>query len=410
MRATSVLRLLLALPQTIVVGFEFDGDGLVIDVRPTWRVARCGDCGRKCPGYDARTRAWRHLDLAGIQCRIRYALRRVACSDCGVKVEDVPWAESGSGFTRPFEAHTAYLAQRADKTTVVELMRIAWSTVGRIIKRFIRRAEAGGDRLDALRIIGVDELSYRRHHEYVTVVVDHERGEIVWAAEGKSAATLESFFQQLGEARCAKLEAVTIDLSGAYIKAVSEATPDAKIVFDRFHVQRLAHNAVDDVRRAEVREANTADKRGLKNTRWALLKNPWNLTRRERNKLSSLQKTNRRIYRAYLLKEALIAVLERRQINVARRELDDWLAWARRSRLLPFVKLAKTIDKHREGILEYVRTGLNNGRTEGLNGKARTLTRRAYGFHSASSLIAMLFLCCGGITAEPAHIPPFWTH
>jgi len=410
MRATSVLRILLALPNTIVVGFEFDDVGLIVDVRPTWRVARCSDCGSKCAGYDERTRTWRHLDLAGIQCRVRYALRRVNCPGCGVKVEEVPWAESGSGFTLPFEGHTAYLAQRTDKTTVVEQMRIAWPTVGKIIQRFMRRAHKDTDRLDGLRFIGVDELSYRRHHEYVTVVVDHERGEIVWAAEGKSAATLKSFFERLGEARCAELEAVTIDLSGAYIKAVTEATPNAKIIFDRFHVQRLAHNAVDEVRREEVRKADTADKKPLKKTRWALQKNPWNLTRLERDKLESLQRANQPIFRAYLLKESLIAILDRRQVHVASAKLDEWLAWARRSRLKPFVKLARTIAKHRDGILEYVRTRLNNGRTEGLNGKARTITRRAYGFHSASSLIAMLFLCCGGIQAHPAHIFPFLTH
>ena len=140
------------------------------------------------------------------------------------------------------------------------------------------------------------------------------------------------------------------------------------------------------------------------------MKNPWNLTRLERDKLESLQRANQPIFRAYLLKESLIAILDRRQVHVASAKLDEWLAWARRSRLKPFVKLAKTIAKHRDGILEYVRTRLNNGRTEGLNGKARTITRRAYGFHSASSLIAMLFLCCGGIQAHPAHIFPFLTH
>lgn len=412
MRATSVLRVLLALQQTRVVRFEFDDECLTVDVAPTWRVPRCGDCKRKVDAYyDRRERRWRHLDLGGIMVYVRYRIRRVRCESCGVVVEHVPWADTGSRFTLPMETHVAYHAQRTDRTTVTKLLRIAWRTVGSIVRRFVHRHRArDGDPLDGLRIIGVDELSYRRHHQYVTTVVDHERGVVVWAGEGKSAKTLNAFFKALGPERCAQLEAVTIDMSGAYIKAVTEASPQAQIIFDRFHVQRLAHEAVDEVRREEVRKAKAADKGKLKNTRWSLHKNPWNLTPLEREKLTMLEETNAPIYRAYLLKESLLAILDRRQVNVAARKLDEWLAWARSSGLPPFVRLAKTIEQHRDGILAYVRSGLNNGRIEGLNGKARVITRRAYGFHSASALIAMLFLCCGGIAAHPAHTYPFWTH
>lgn len=412
MRPTSVLRVLLALQSTLVTAFDFEDEGLVVDVKPTWRVPRCGDCGRKVHGvHDRRQRRWRHLDLAGIKLELRYVIRRVRCPRCGVKVEQVPWAEAGSGFTFAAEREVAYLAQRTDRTTVTGLMRIAWRTVGRIIRRVIRRhREQRGDQLDGLRLIGVDELSYRRHHQYVTVVVDHERGEIVWAAEGKSAETLKGFFEALGPERCAKLEAVTIDMSGAYIKAVTDASPQAQMVFDRFHVQRLAHDAVDEVRREEVRNASPEDKAELKNTRWALQKNPWNLHDFELDKVTMVQRANRRLYRAYLLKETLLAVLDRKQINVASAKLDEWLAWASRSKLTPFVKLARTIRKHRDGILAYVRTRLNNGRVEGLNGKARVITRRAFGFHDAGALIAMLFLCCGGIHVAPTRICPFEVH
>lgn len=414
MRDTSLLRILLALPQTFVVGHEFDDEGVIVDVQPTFRLPRCSSCKRKIRSvYDRRQRTWRHIDLGGIKCEIRYTVRRVDCPTCGVHVEDVPWAPAGSGFTYAFEEQTAYLAQRADRTTVTTMMRVAWRTVGAIIRRCIQRKRSPieNDQLDHLRLIGVDELSYRRHHKYITVVVDHERGHVVWAAEGKSAETLGKFFERLGTARCAKLEAVTIDMSGAYIKAVSEASPQALIVFDRFHVQRLAHEALDEVRRDEVRKSETkAAKDGLKKTRTALQKNPWNLTTFETDKLEHLKATNGRLYEAYLLKESLIAILDRRQVNVAAKKLDEWLAWVKRSRLQPFVKLAKTIDKHRDGILAYVRTRLNNGRTEGLNGKVRTITRRAFGFHGASSLIAMIFLCCSGLYLEPAHIFPYWTH
>ncbi len=412
MRTTTVLRVLLALQSVRILGFEFDDEGIVCDVAPLRRIPRCSDCGKKVRrGYDSRVRSWRHVDLAGMKTTLRYNMRRVDCPRCGVKVEQVPWAAVGSHFTLPFEDHTAYLAQQCDRTTVTKLMRVAWQTVGGIIRRVVtRHEESAGDRLDDLRIIGVDELSYRRHHKYVTVVVDHERGKIVWASEGKSAATLKRFFDELGPDRCSELEAVTIDMSAAYIKAVTEASPSARIIFDRFHVQRLAHDALDQVRREEVRKAVGKDKTALKRTRWALQKNPWNLVDFERGKLVDLQRSNSPIYRAYLLKESLLAVFDRRQINIARRKLEEWIAWARRSRLPAFVKLAKTIAKFSRGILAYVQTRANNGRVEGLNGKARTITRRSYGFHSASALIAMLFLCCSGIAVSPAHVRPGFTH
>jgi transposase len=342
--------------------------------------------------------------------RLEYELRRVKCPTCEIVVEYVPWAESGSWFTRPFEDQVGYLAQRCDKTTVRNLMRVSWSTVGDLIGRVVARHQRGG-MLDGLTHIGVDELSYRRHHQYVTVVVDHLKGRIVWAKEGKNAATLTAFFTELGPERLAKLEAVTIDMSGAYIKAVTEASPQAQIIFDRFHVQRLAHDALDAVRREEAREAATPiDRKALKGSRWPLLRRAWNLRDLEICKVAALTKSNRRLFRAYLLKESLCAILDRKQVNVARRKLDEWLAWAVRSRLAPFRKLAATVRKHQEGILAYVRSGLSNGRTEALNGKARTITRRSYGLHSASALIALLRLCCSGIELTPVTRRPRGAH
>lgn len=161
------------------------------------------------------------------------------------------------------------------------------------------------------------------------------------------------------------------------------------------------------MRRAEVREVqDPEDKFALKKTRWPLHKNRWNLQRFEIDKVAQLQRHNKRLYRAYLLKEALVAVLNRNQVNVARRKLEEWMGWACRSRLEPFKKLARTIRDHIDGILEYVRTGFSNGPSEGLNRKIRSITTRAYGFHSAHSLIAMIFLCCGGIHLQPVHAYP----
>jgi len=297
----------------------------------------------------------------------------------------------------------AYLAQITDKTSVTKLMRISWNSVGAIVERVVeRRLEPS--RLEGLTSIGVDEFSYRKRHRYLTVVVDHKTRRVVWAREGKSAETLAGFFEEIGPQRCAKIKSVTIDMSEAYIAAVSDALPNATVIFDRFHVQRLASDAVDEVRREIVRELKTNDSdeaKAVKKTRFVLLKNFEETSRKEKRKLSEIQKTNKRLYRAYLLKEALGNALDYLQPKRAREALEDWLSWAFRSRLQPFIEKARTIRRHFDGILAYVKERLTNGLTEGINNKIRMVARRAFGFHSAKALISMIYLVCGGLELNP---------
>jgi len=408
MRATTLLHELLGLKQTRVTGFHFTTTELVVDVKPATRTPRCGGCGRGCHGrgYDQRERHWRHIDIVGLRVLLRYSIRRVDCARCGVTTEFVPWAEPTSPFTRMFEEVVAYFAQRADQTTVSKTMGVAWGTVGHIIQRVVARL-GPTDALDGLTHIGVDELSVRKHHEYITVVTNHATGHIVWAAPGKNAATLKLFFDALGTKRTAKLQVVTIDMSAAYIKAVQDAAPRARLVFDRFHVQRLAHDALDEVRRAQVRELKgMPEAQELKRTRFALQKNPWNLTHLETEKVAVVRKRNQPLYRAYLLKETLAAILDGRQVNVARRKLGEWIDWAQRSRLKPFLKVARTVSTYIEGIVGYVATRLTNGPIEGNNRKLRTITHRSYGFADPMSLIAMIRLCCSGIMLTPLRRSP----
>jgi transposase len=414
MRASTVLRIILAIQELVVRNLYFEDQGLVAEVAPRGRSMRCGECGRKARRVkDRRSRRWRHLDLAGMTVHLKYSIRRVHCDACGaVKTERVPWAAPDSGFTHAFEERAAYLAQQSSSTAVSKLLRVTWRTVGRIIRRVVHRElDASGVRLDGLKHIGIDELSYRRHHEYVTVVVDHERGVVVWSSKGKNAKTLKAFFEELGPERCAAIESVTIDMSRAYISVVKDQVPHARLVFDRFHVQRLVQDALDETRRDEVRAAETKEeKKVLKNTRWSLLKSPWNLTEADHLTLEQLEEANMSIFRGHILKDSFAGILDGRQINVARGRLLRWIADARGSGLDHFVRAAGTIERHRDGILEYVRTRFSNARTEGLNGKIRTITRRAFGFHSASALIAMIFLCCGGVHVTPAFSAPEGFH
>ena len=373
-----------------------------MEVRPSWRRPRCGRCGQPAAGYDRLApRDWRHLTLGRLILWLRYAPRRVACTSCGVKSEAVPWAEPESRFTRDFEEMAAYLAQITDRSAVARLLQIDWRTVGTMISRVVSR-RLDPDRLAGLRHIGIDEFGYRKRHRYLTVVVDHDRRRVVWVGEGKSGDTLRRFFAELGPIGTAALEVVTMDLAGGYQSVVRELAPQARIVFDRFHVQRLASQALDELRRTIVRELGGCDaSRAIKRSRWALLKNPWDLTGNQRQKLSEIQVTNRPLYRGYLLKEALAKAMDYRQPKRAREALQDWLTWAARCRLRPFQRVARTIRQHFEGIMAYFEERYTNGLTEGINGKVRMITRRAFGFHSAHALIGMIYLCCGGITLHP---------
>lgn len=376
---------------------------MVVSVKPRRRRARCAQCERICPGYDRLdTRRWRHVGLGRLRIELEYAPRRVSCKSCGgVHVEAVAWAAHASHFTYDFEELVAYLAQVTDRTQVTSLMGIAWSTVGAIVQRVVER-KLDPNLLEDLRCIGVDEFGYRKRHNYLTIVVDHDRRRVVWTAKGKDAATLQAFFDKLGPERCAKIECVTMDLSAAFIKAVEESAPRAQIVFDRFHVQRLASNALDEVRREQLREVRgTPDGRALFRTRYALLKNPWNLNSIENEKLSAVQRTNAPLYRAYLLKETLAKSLDYRQPARAEHALTRWISWAARSRLKPFVRAARTVRKHFDGILAYVRERLTNAFLEGMNNRIRMIAHRAFGFHDHVALSSMIFLCCSGIALDP---------
>ena len=376
----------------------------IIPARPRWKKPRCGKCGKICPGYDRKSkpRLWRSRGIGAIRIFIEYAPCRVSCPECGIRTEKVPWARHDSRFTEDFEEMVAYLAQVTDKTKVTRLMGISWLTVGRIIERVVAERQ-DSNRLKGLHRIGIDEFSYRKHHRYLTVVVDHDTRRVVWAAKGRGSKTLKEFFKLLGPTGRKELKTATIDMAGGYIKALKENVPHVEIVFDRFHVQKLASEAVDKIRCSLWRKLQGSEEGDvIKGSKYILLKNPWNLTRKERQKLAEVQRNNKQLYRAYLLKETLAKALDYRQPKRAREALDEWLALASRSALKPFIKVARTIRKHKEGILAYISDRLTNGLAEGMNNRIRVISRRAFGFHSAGPLIAMIFLCCGHIELKPA--------
>jgi len=411
----------LGLEHTAIENVRRDGEVLVIDVRPMARHRhRCGRCRRRCPRYDAGRgrRRWRTLDHATTVTFLEADAPRVRCGEHGVVVAHVPWAAHGAGHTHTFDAQVAWLATRTSKAAATELMRIAWRTVGAVIARVWDAAEAAAatDGLDGLARIGIDEISYRRNMKYLTVVVDHDTGLLVWAGEGRSRATLAAFFDQLGQARAAQITHVSAD-GAAYIEEeVTARCPNVVIGVDPFHVVKWANTALARVRIDAWQQARALARRdpkaltgwarrhqwlpgrdlarGLKGARFALSKNPENLTDRQHAKLEWIATADPRLYRAYLLKEALRLIFQMPPDRAAD-ELDRWLAWARRSRIPAFVDLARKIRAFRPRILVAIEHQLSNGLIEGINTKIRLLIRIAFGFHTSHALIALAMLSLG---------------
>lgn len=414
---------LLGVEKTVVERVEFDEQQgvLVVRARPArGRRYRCGVCGRRCPGYDQGQgrRRWRALDLGTVQAVLEADAARVRCPAHGVVVAAVPWARHGAGHTRFFDDQVAWLAVTCSKSAVMMLMRIAWRTVGAIITRVAADATAGVDQLAGLRRIGIDEISYKRHHHYLTVVVDHDTRRLVWAAPGRDTHTLRRFFDQLGLERSALITHVSADAADWIADVVAERCPNAVRCADAFHIVAWATEALDTVRAQAMAQARALARteprrtvgrpradaaprpgheraRALRHARYALWRNPENLSEHQAAKLAWIAKTDPRLHRAYLLKEGLRHVFAVKG-DAGIEALDRWQSWAARCRIPAFVALGRRIRKHRAAIEAALTHDLSNALIESTNTKIRLLQRIAFGFRSADALIALAMLALGG--------------
>lgn len=406
MRVTTAFKRLLDLKGTTVTEVDFEPAQVVVSVKLRSRRLHCPACSFSTTArYDLRgvASSWRHLDLGHWRLRVRAHLRRVECPTHGVRTEGVPFAREGSRHTADFENLVAWLATTMDQTALARLVRIDWDTTGRIIERVVA-TELDPARLDRLFVAGVDEVSWRKGHSYLTLVSNHETGKFVWGAEGKDTATLDTFFDELGEDRSATITALSMDMGAAFEKSARKPghATKAVICFDPFHVVQAATQALEKVRRAvwqDLRRLPDKDAaHRFKGARWALLKNPTDLSGDQASTLRKLKRRGGDLWRAYTLKEALRAIfagdLDEAEVGML---LDRFCSRASRSGLKPFVTLAKTIRKRREGILAAVRLGVNNARHEGLNRRVRLIVNRAYGFHSANAALGLIMLTLGPI-------------
>lgn len=390
---------------------------VVAHVRPGRSVRRrCGRCGTKAPLYDRGKgrRQWRCMDHGLSRAFLEADSPRVNCPQHGPTVAQVPWARHDAGHTRVFDDTVAWLATRTSKTTVTALMGVAWRTVGAIVTRVNADISATVDRLEGLARIGIDEISYKKNHLYLTVVCDHDTGRLVWAAPGRSRAVLEGFFAELGEARCALITHVSCD-GGEWIhQAVRARCPQAVLCLDPFHVVKWATRALDLVRRRAWNQARGGPSRSgdgmkrldwprrshpLRAMRWALWKNPENLTDPQRHQLDWLADNHPDVFEAYRLKEGLryaFAVTGQEGIEA----LQCWIDWAHNSGLGPFIALAERIQRFQPMIEATLTHRLSNSLVESTNAKIRLLHRQAFGYHHPHALIALAMLAFGG------HQPP----
>jgi transposase len=388
---------------TVIESIEEDEEGAVVArVRPRrGSKRRCGRCGVHAPGYDRGEgrRRWRTLDLGTVKCFLEAEAPRVDCPEHGPTVAQTPWARHDAGHTYAFDDQAAWLVTHTAKSTLCELMRIAWRTVGAIIDRVVADGRAAHDPFDGLVRIGLDEISYKKGHRYLTIAVDHDTGRLIWAAVGKSKQTLEGFFDLVGEERCKQIRLVSADAAEWIADVVHDRCENATLCTDGFHVVQWATDALDHVRREVWNHARRAGMKEhaqeLKGSRYALWKNPEDLTERQQAKLAWIAAINKRLFRAYLLKEQLRAII-RLKGPQAIEMLTAWLAWASRSKLPAFVELARKIRKNRPGIEAALTHGLSNALIESTNTKIRLLHRIAFGFKKPEHLIALALLDRGG--------------
>lgn len=405
MRTTKLWKKLLAVEHIVFEGWDIEaepggGEVVVFAARPDHgHRNRCSRCGRRSRWRDRGEgrRRWRALDAGTMRCYLEADAPRVACRAHGVVVAAVPWArDPRSRFTVAFEDQAAWLCAAMNTTRAAELLRTTWRSLQAIIERVVADLAGKTDRLAGLRRIGVDEISYRKGQRYLMVVVDHDTGRLVWAAEGRNQDTVRKFFDDLGEQRAARLTEVSADGADWIHDVIRERAPQAKICLDSYHVVAWANKALDKVRRRLAAQLKATGAAELADTRWAVIKKPEDLTTGQRTTIAALAAINSPLYKAYLMKEQLREIY-RSGPDRGKILLAGLISWCSRCRIPEFVALGRTLRRFRDLIWNTLETGTTNAKTEATNTHLRALTKRAYGFHSPGALIAMASLTRGGL-------------
>lgn len=375
---------------------QTDDNMLVYIDRLGKRLLRCGVCRQRCLEiHDIREeREWRDLSMRKLPLKLRYRPRRVACPRCGVRVEDFPWAEPWARVTTALSNAVAVLARELSWQGTAREYGLNWKSVATIIKRVVQYGLKNRAR-PPVHAIGMDEVSRRKGQVYLTVVYDLERRVLLWVGDDRTEEAVRPFFtKEMGKRRCQTLRVVCMDMWAPYAKLVRDHAVKAQILFDRFHIVKHLSDAVDAARRVLWRQLTSKGKVEVKGTRWLLLKNPWNLTNDQKERLSTLVQWNSPLVRAWYLKESFQLFWTYKQSWRAKQHLLKWINSAMRSRLESFKKFARMLRSHLDGVLAWTQTRLSNGAVEGMNNKIKSISHRSFGFRSAVNFIAAIYHCC----------------
>ena len=399
MRVSTAFNRLLQIPGATVTEVSVGEHDIEVSLRPKARLLVC-PCGKRSRAvYDRRRRRWRHLDLARARLWLVYEIRRIDCPSCGVVTEELPWARPGARHTRDFEDMVLWLAQRTDRTSVATLMRCAWETITAIINRGVAEL-LDQRRLQTLYRIGVDEICYRHPHKYLTIIGDHDTGTVIGIQPGRSEDSLATFYEQQPDSALETVEAVSMDVSKAFQTATRTHLPNATICFDPFHIMQWVNRALD---RVFAEAASGPDKVAMtsaqwRKTRWALRTGENKLNDDRRQLVNQIARANRRVGRAWTLKEQLRDLYRlKHEPGAARQLLKAWITAAKRSRIPSYTELGKRLQEHFEPIIAAIELGISNALIEGINAKIRLINARGYGHHSAQTLTSMIYLCLGGL-------------
>jgi transposase len=395
MRDTTLLQQALGLaPPWTVVRSAFDAEAHRLDVQidfaPGSRFA-CPTCGATdCPAYDTERKTWRHLNFFQHQAYLSARVPRIRCDTCGIKQANVPWARPDSGFTLLFEAMVMTMVSAMPVRAVARIVGEHDTRLWRMVHHYVDQALARTDASDVTQI-AIDETAARRGHDYITLFVDIDRARVLFATEGRDANTVAAFANDLaahgGDAEA--IEEVCIDMSPAFIKGVAESLPNATITFDKFHAVKIINDAVDHVRRAEQKQQSM-----LRGTRYIWLRNPDNLSDRQRRTLENLPTRHLKTARAYQIRLAFQDFYDRPPAE-ATSYLKKWYFWATHSRLEPIIDAAHTVKRHWDGILRWFDSKIANGLIEGINSLVQAAKAKARGYRSIRNLKAMVYLLAG---------------
>lgn len=337
-------------------------------------------------GYDSRRQPLRDLSCFEYNTYLFIEKFRVDCPRCGIKVEELKFARVFSHCTIRFEDYVAKLCRILPVSQVAELLNLDWKTVKEIDKKYLEEKFSNPD-YSSLKILAIDEISYKSGHKYLTVVLDLEKTRVVWAGKGRSNQTLDKFFAEIGQDKAKEIEAIAVDMWDPYLKSISQAAPQAKVVFDKFHVIAEYSRMIDRVRNEEARAASCSGKKIIKGSRYLLLKNEENLTDNQKGKLKELLSINETLNTVYILKDELKMLWEAKTKEEVTSFLEAWMSKAGASENKELIKFAKKLMRYSYGLINHATYPINSAKLEGANNKIKVIKRRSYGFHDLTYFI-----------------------